>query len=186
MTKNNYRAWIVKTKKMLSTSKLNDAAKGLIKAASFHVRVDELLYLDLQLIVPYDPNVIYMQALGIKDDTRWDELTDRQKMIFFESLPTSTLADIDCKTFDSVKHLWQGFEVYEGDVLRLWRSKGENGRRRCEYAYPLVVEYHTPSCQFAVEDKQNKIILNLYDDFEVFKVIGNIYENPELGGSHNA
>ena len=49
-----------------------------------------------------------------------------------------------------------GKEIYEGDILKLWRSRGDNGRLRVEYYQPLPVEYCDMWCQFVVEDKKQK------------------------------
>jgi uncharacterized phage protein (TIGR01671 family) len=73
-----------------------------------------------------------------------------------------------------------GKEIYEGDILRLWRSVGEKGQLRGEYAYLLPVEYCELWTQFVVVDKPNKIQMGIWKEFGAFEVIGNIYENPEL------
>jgi uncharacterized phage protein (TIGR01671 family) len=66
-----------------------------------------------------------------------------------------------------------GVEIYEGDLLRLWREDGE-------YYKPLEVHYCALWCQFVVEDVQNKEQFGIRQDFEEFEVIGNIHSNPEL------
>ncbi len=73
-----------------------------------------------------------------------------------------------------------GKEIYEGDILRLWRSTGKNGELRGEYYKPLLVEYCELWTQFVVVDKPNKIQMGIWKEFGAFEVIGNIYENPEL------
>ena len=75
-----------------------------------------------------------------------------------------------------------GKEIYEGDILRLWRSTGKNGELRREYYKPLLVEYCELWTQFVVVDKPNKIQMGIWKEFGAFEVIGNIYENPELLG----
>jgi uncharacterized phage protein (TIGR01671 family) len=75
-----------------------------------------------------------------------------------------------------------GKEIYEGDILRLWRNVGGNGQLRAEYYKPLVVEYCDTWCQFVVEDKEQKQQYGIWQQFQSFEVIGNIYENPELLG----
>jgi uncharacterized phage protein (TIGR01671 family) len=79
-------------------------------------------------------------------------------------------------------HDKNGKEIYEGDILRLWRSVGEKGQLRGEYAYLLPVEYCELWTQFVVVDKPNKIQMGIWQEFGAFEVIGNIYKNPELLG----
>ena len=75
-----------------------------------------------------------------------------------------------------------GKEIYEGDILRLWRSTGKNGEPRGEYYKPFPVEYCELWTQFVVVDKANKAQMGIWQAFGAFEVIGNIYENPELLG----
>lgn len=73
-----------------------------------------------------------------------------------------------------------GKDIYEGDILRLWRSEGLKGGLRGEYAYPLRVEYCDLWAQFVVVDEANKEQFGIWQQFGAFEVIGNIYENPGL------
>lgn len=73
-----------------------------------------------------------------------------------------------------------GKEIYEGDVLRLWRSISKNGIKRGGYYKPLIVKYCDTWCQFVVEDYSTKDKYGVWQQFGAFEVIGNIYENPEL------
>lgn len=77
-------------------------------------------------------------------------------------------------------HDKNGKEIYEGDILTLWRSLSVSGEPRGEYWTPLPVVYEPLWCQFVVEDKANKDYHRMWQDFDAFEVIGNIYENPEL------
>jgi len=80
--------------------------------------------------------------------------------------------------------IWDMFEedIYEGDILQLWRSQGENGQLRGEYAYPLPVVYEQLWSQFVVEDKAIKENYKIWECFQRYKVIGNIHDTPELMG----
>jgi uncharacterized phage protein (TIGR01671 family) len=75
-----------------------------------------------------------------------------------------------------------GKEIYEGDILRLWGGKDQNGELRREYTYPLPVIYSDLWCQFVVEDKANKVQYGIWQTFAALGVIGNIHDNPELLG----
>ena len=74
----------------------------------------------------------------------------------------------------------QGVDVYEGDILDCWRSIGANGKLRGKYCTPLPVIYCPKWCQFVARDKANKQQLNIWQEFRVFEVIGNVYQNREL------
>jgi uncharacterized phage protein (TIGR01671 family) len=73
-----------------------------------------------------------------------------------------------------------GKEIYEGDILNLWRSVGANGELRGEYCKPLTVEYCPLWCQFVVKDDDIKEQFGIWQQFQEFEVIGNIHDNPEL------
>ena len=79
-----------------------------------------------------------------------------------------------------------GKEIFEGDILRLWKSSSPKGLRG-EYLKPLPVIYDENWCQFVVEDKDNKKYFGIWQDFDGFEVIGNIYDNPKLleGDNHD-
>lgn len=69
-----------------------------------------------------------------------------------------------------------GVEIYEGDILRLWRSEGQQGQLRGEYCKPLTVEYDPLWCQFVVSDDDVKEQFGIWQQFGAFEVIGNIHE----------
>ena len=72
-----------------------------------------------------------------------------------------------------------GTEIFEGDVVNVWRSASKNGELRGKYCYPLPVVYCTDWCQFVLDDKSNKQN-QILSAFEIIEVIGNTHENPEL------
>lgn len=73
-----------------------------------------------------------------------------------------------------------GKKIFEGDILKLWRSVGNDMELRMKYPKPLVVEYCDLWCQFVVEDNEIKEQYGIWQDFQAFEVIGNIHDNPEL------
>ncbi|EPR12378.1 YopX family protein [Ruminiclostridium papyrosolvens] len=77
-------------------------------------------------------------------------------------------------------HDKNGREIYEGDILRLWRSVGSNGELRREHYKPLPVTYCNIWCQFVANDESTKNQYCIWSDFGAFEVVGNVYQNPEL------
>lgn len=89
------------------------------------------------------------------------------------------LSECEVMQFTGLKDK-DGKEIYEADILKLWRSVGENAQLRGEYAYPLPVKYCNTWSQFVVIDNQNKEQYGIWEKFFTFEVIGNIYLNPDL------
>lgn len=73
-----------------------------------------------------------------------------------------------------------GKKIFEGDIIRLWRSVGAKGDLRGKYHKPMVVKYNDLWCQFTVEDKEIKEQYGIWQAFQAFEVIGTIFDNPEL------
>lgn len=74
-----------------------------------------------------------------------------------------------------------GVEIYEGDVLKLWKATGNDGALRREYHMDLSVEYSDLWCQFVVEDYSNKIMHGIWQEFSAYAVIGNIHGKAPEG-----
>lgn len=56
-------------------------------------------------------------------------------------------------------------EIYEGDILRIWTIN-------------WIVKYF--SWKYVIVDKNDNFIAEFYNSGHLFRVIWNIYENPEL------
>ena len=135
-----FRAWNETTKKMMDWEELKE---DMIE--TLHVFENGLADV---------PPV--MQYTGLKDSTKWDDLTKEEQRAWISS--------------GNNKSNWNGFEIYEGDVLAVanWANRvywdNDLVRWRTEYAGGL--------CDLS-EVLEGNIPNNI-------KVIGNIYKNPEL------
>ena len=72
-----------------------------------------------------------------------------------------------------------GVKIFEGDILKLWRSLGANSQLRGEYGKLLAVTYCDLWCQFVVENTEVKKQMGIWTDFQAFEVVGNIHEPKE-------
>ncbi len=124
-------------------------------------------------------NAILMQYIGITDNTHWGELKDweqgkRVKIGYYEND-------------------WTGREIYQGDLLDV---NNENYDPENKLLYKGIVEVTFEICGFGFTAINPK----LYDDYrngiiwdsssfwhvgeeDTTKIIGNIFQNPELRGA---
>lgn len=68
-----------------------------------------------------------------------------------------------------------GKEIFEGDILRLWKGRGANGQLRRPQVLP--VEYSDTRCQFVAVDNPNKMQYGIWQEFAACEVIGNKYKS---------
>lgn len=159
--------------------------KREIKFRAWNPDWDEMVYSGLEII--FDKREFYpfgfevgfshyptegwtiMQYTGLKDGTKWEQLTEQERFDFYNKNKSEDGASIKFQNVDDVKHLWKGKEIYEGDILE------RDGKR-----YKVVWGFGEPSF-FA---KTNETHCNCYSVNGLANhgavVIGNIYENPEV------
>ncbi|AGR47215.1 hypothetical protein JIMMER1_82 [Brevibacillus phage Jimmer1] len=102
------------------------------------------------------------QYTGLHDNTKWDELTNQEQQEWLETGKT--------------KEEWEGKEIYEGDILK--SQHGQIGRIQWdESRLTYVVTWSAETSKFG-EEYDSYLIRAIYKS----KVIGNIYENPDLLG----
>ncbi len=108
---------------------------------------------------------IFMQYTGLKDNTKWKDLTEeeRSKWTRDGNMPSE----------------WNGKEIYEGDWIKFNLLKGDDNEP----------EYKNEVGGIMVENLGTVTVGNVkygtfwkweFVDKDSIEVIGNIYENPEL------
>lgn len=100
-----------------------------------------------------------MQYTGLCDSTKWEELSEEEKKKFlsernFKTGRKNTVED------------WRGREIYEGDILNVIYSDRQG---ECHHAKNYVLD-----------DLRNTSIIGWLDYANELKIVGNIFENPEL------
>lgn len=68
-----------------------------------------------------------------------------------------------------------GVEIYEGDIVDVW-SQGS-------HITDGIIRWGNGRCGFFIGNSTNSMVWNLSGDqygYETLKVVGNIYDNPEL------
>ena len=112
------------------------------------------------------------QFTGLYDSTKWEQLSEQEKQEFYNKHCSEDGRTVKYQNVDDVKRLWKGREIYEGDIVEVtdtpyYAKRGKvvfNGKE-----YGLLDADDGFCADFAWEDREH-----------YFKVIGNIFEHPEL------
>ncbi len=155
--------------------------------------VSELIYNDTSCVewvgTYYSKHIIPLQCTGLKDSTMWDELSEQGKQDFYDEHCTEDGKTIKYRNVDDVKHLWNGKEIYEGDIVAFTHKKFSddvtvNPFHDIEtYTRNYVVEYVNTYYKIGYR-LRNKSIWFMISQSTLNNgnavVIGNIYKQPEL------
>ena len=128
-------------------------------------------------------NHIINFCTGLKDNTKWSNLSLKEKQDFYNQVRSEDGKTIKYEKIEDVEHLWKGKLIFEGDILKV------NTGSRDTSGYG-VVEYAQHGCNFVVNGflenpsgfyprRKGEFFLPL-QEWLCTKIIGNIYENPEL------
>lgn len=112
--------------------------------------------------VEVDPETVG-EFTGLYDSTTWAELTEAEKEAFYLTVYTEDGINVKYDKVESVKSLWKGKPIFEGDIVL-------DADEPCE----IVFE----NCCWK-EIFQGNWWSFIYDDSEV-KIIGDVHDNPEL------
>lgn len=120
------------------------------------------------------------QFTGLYDNTKWEELTDAEKLVFYKQHYIGEDGkSVRFQNVDDVRRLWKGKKIFEHDICRVCLDP-EICIAHIQY------DERTASFNMRYNDYQCNTFLdmrlaeNRVGDRVWIKVIGNIHDNPEL------
>lgn len=117
------------------------------------------------------------QCTGLKDNTKWNDLSLKEKEYFYNQVNSEDGETIKYQNIEDVKHLWNGKLIYEEDIVKFTtehRSRDYCSTYTIEHIGKVTIDKYNHSC---VESEDS---IYHVDRAITGEVIGNIYENPEL------
>ncbi len=106
-----------------------------------------------QLVNRKNGNLKWLEFTGHKDNTKWEQLTKDEQDKWIED--------------GNTKENWNGKEIYEGDICQLYLQK---------FTGKFEVIWHNSKWLYKEVGKNDNYFNFSFDS----KVIGSVYENPEL------
>lgn len=129
---------------------------------------------DNEEVFVVDPETI-CQFTGLYDGTTWEELTEEEKQEFYNKNNSEDGRTIKYQNIEDVKHLWKGKMIWENDICDRYEKfyeivKYHEGDFILDYSYALGREEGDSYCNLGFYVCERNSV----------KVIGNIFDNPEL------
>ncbi|KKK70181.1 hypothetical protein LCGC14_2926580 [marine sediment metagenome] len=106
-----------------------------------------------------------VQWTGLYDNTKWEDLT--------------TIEHLDWIDKGQTKDDWKGKEIYEGDIIAPPNFDCKAIVKFGEYNNDRAYEENVCGYGWYYETIEDNQIWDMYD-LQMYKIKGNIYENPEL------
>ena len=147
--------------------KNGDWVYGLLANNNPYLDFAEMTNTDGVSGIDVDKNTVG-QYIGLHDGTMWENLSEKEKDDFLRN---------------HKQEEWKGKPIFEGDIFKYsWNGK--------LLLYKVVYDCDIASFIGITLDNKKYIgfhmIYNIYNIAELFVVIGNIHDNPELiGGANN-
>ena len=109
---------------------------------------------------------------GVRDDTPWEKLTETQQKEFVEMVNKYAWFQI---SIHIAKQYWNGIPIFEGDII-------DGMCTGVTHNYVVGKKFDMWGIYDKLDTKMANFIAFDQLPFSAFKVIGNIYDNPELMG----
>jgi len=152
-----FRAWIPQYKKMFQVGNLV-IPKGLNEMGDQELCVSE----SYSITKPHHYiQPVLMQYTGLKDSTKWEQLTIAKQKKWIDSGRT--------------QEEWEGVEIYEGDILKFcyYYDRGQWGENK---SFTKVIKWDDLYCGFRPMCGTGEYEMPR----RYYEVIGNIYEHGDL------
>lgn len=108
---------------------------------------------------------------GLYDGTGWEELNEKDKKFFFNHVKHLSKENYNkYNDVEEVKDFWQGREIYENDIVDL---DGGRCQIKCD-----TYKCYAKNFFDASQDEPNDIFSEYAH--KQGKIVGNVYDNPEL------
>lgn len=168
-------------------------------------------------ILPYDGGYCEVdpktvgQFTGICDDTKWEELTDKEKQWFYDYVIGNGRTKEEYPTFDSVSSLWCGKPIFSDDIVEFYfydKTQRDGKLVQVKNTKTMIIEWYESSFYMSelyrnyrlekiagvltiiteiIYDYRNEKRVGVYHGglTHFVRVIGNRFDNPELLGNGN-
>jgi hypothetical protein len=117
----------------------------------------------INAILGCHPYIISEQYTGLKDNTKWEQLTEKERETWTKSgkMPSE----------------WKGREIFEGDIIHLWSDFYQKDISRA------IIFWNVKNMCFdlkVLHGNYHNWLPRINHNGWFAEIIGNIHENPEL------